>query len=96
MASNIRRKHSREFKFKAAMDAIRGEITMAQLMQKYGVHSSQIHAWKRQLLDDGPAIFDGPSSKSKTENESENTDVLLRKIGQLTIERDFLKKVSGN
>jgi transposase-like protein len=94
MTSKMKKKpHTPEFKFKVAIEAIRGNKTTAELCQEYSVVSSQIFKWKKALLDHGSEVF-----KNGTPTQSvENTEIekLHAKIGRLTIENDFLEKVLG-
>lgn len=85
----MRKTHSKDFKFKVAIEAIRGDLTIAQIISKYQVAESLVHRWKKQLLDFGSDVFDG----KKTANHSDSVDVdkLHAKIGKLTLERDFLE-----
>lgn len=85
--------HSAEYKFKVALEAIKGEKTTAELCQEYGVVSSQIFSWKKALLEHGAEVFSkGIPSKAKQDNEVEK---LHATIGRLTVENDFLAKVLG-
>ena len=85
-----KRTHSKEFKAKVALDAIRGAETIADLAQRHGVHPGQIQKWKAQAIDGIHESFS--AGKKGQQQESIDADVLERKIGQLVVENDFLKK----
>lgn len=89
-----KRTHTNEFKSKVALEAIRGETTVAVMAQKYGIHPGQIQAWKALMLKGAPEIFGG--SKTGGQKEHDNKEELERKIGQLVVENDFLKKKLEN
>jgi transposase len=89
-----RRRYSAEFKAKVAMEAIRGELTLAELSAKHGIHHTMIGAWKRQAMDGMASLFDNGDQSSKAASEAE-IEKLHAKIGQLLVERDFLAKASG-
>ena len=89
-----RKKHSNELKARIALDAIRGQKTMSELASEYGVHANQIGRWKKQLLDAAPDIFSRGKNKEAEKNEVER-DHLYKKVGQLQIEVDWLKKKTG-
>ena len=93
---NIRKKHSAEFKAKVAMAAIREEGTVAELSGKYGIHASQIHAWKKAVQDGVMALCEG-DKKAARRDAADKTRLteLHAKIGQLTMERDFFRDRSG-
>lgn len=89
-----RRKHSPAFKAKVALAAVKGDQTIEELASQFGMHPAQIHTWKRALLEGAAAVFDGqPAKKDKAHGAL--VDQLYRQIGQLTVERDFLRDRSG-
>jgi transposase len=85
-----RRTHVPEFKSKVALAAIKGDLTMAELVKKFDIHANQITEWKKQLLDGAPDVF-GKGAK-KAEDTVETVQQLHAKIGQLTMENDFLER----
>ena len=91
-----RKRYAADFKAKVALEALRGELTTAQLATKHGVHQTMISEWKRQAVDGLAGVFSDKSAAQETARASE-TDVekLHAKIGQLLVERDFLAKASG-
>ncbi len=88
-----RRNHSPEFKAKVALEAAKGDKTIAQLAQKHNLHANQITSWKKELIENAASIFSSSANTSK--NVSDDVDKLHAKIGQLTMENDFLAKVLG-
>lgn len=91
MARRARRNHSGAFKAKVALAAIRGEKTAAELAQQFDVHPNQITAWRAQLLDGAAEVFGGGASAPPAVDVKE----LHAKIGQLTLENDFLSGALG-
>lgn len=94
--TNIRKKHNSAFKAKVALAALREEGTVAELSGKYGVHASQIHAWKKAAQDGLAGLFEGDRKavRSEAAGKTQLTE-LHAKIGQLTMERDFFRERSG-
>jgi transposase-like protein len=93
MAKKKRRKHSAEFKAKVALEVVREQQTVEAIARKYKVSATMVHKWKRQLLENLSKIFDTEAGSSSDSSEREAE--LLKKIGELTIERDFLSKGLG-
>lgn len=94
MSKTKRTRYSAEFKAKVALEAIRGELTLAELAAKHGVHPTMISNWKQQAIENMAEAFSGKSERSRTDEEARIKE-LHAKIGQLTVERDFLAKASG-
>ena len=88
-----RRNHAPEFKAKVAMAALRGDKTLAELSSEFGVHQAMIAKWLRQLKDDAASVF--AKKQEHTGVPEKQIMKLHAKIGQLTIERDFLAKACG-
>lgn len=94
MTSQIKKKpHSAEYKFKVALEAAKGEKTVSELCQEYGVVSSQIFKWKKALLEHGNEIFSN-GMPTRTSQDAE-LDKLHATIGRLKVENDFLAKFAG-
>ena len=88
--SRRRRNHSPAFKAKVALAALKGDKTLSELAAQFDVHANQIQQWKRQLADQACGIFgDKAEQKKNTDKEIKS---LHAKIGQLTVENDFLAK----
>jgi transposase len=89
-----RKRYAAEFKAKVALEALRGELTMAQLATKHGVHQTMISEWKRQAVEGLASVFSGKAEAKEGLREGE-LEKLHAKIGQLLVERDFLAKAFG-
>ena len=87
MSKRKRRNHSANFKAKVALAALAGEKTLSELAEQYEVHPNQIATWKRQLAEQAATIFD----KGTGSEPDVDIKVLHAKIGQLTLENDFLE-----
>jgi transposase-like protein len=88
MSRRPRRNHSPAFKAKVALEAAKGEYTLGELSKKFDVHPNQITQWKVQLLERMSEVFDRPGG---SEAPPVDVKVLHAKIGELTLENDFLE-----
>jgi transposase len=84
-----RQKHSGAFKAKVAIEALQERETLVELSKKYGIHPNQITRWKKEFLERAPQLFEKTHPADKDEKEIEK---LYTKIGQLEMEREYLKK----
>jgi transposase len=84
-----RQKHSGAFKAKVAIEAIQERETLSELSKRYGIHPNMITRWKKEFLERAPQLFDKTLPADKEEKDLEK---LYAKIGQLEMEREFLKK----
>jgi putative transposase len=89
----MRKQYEGSFKAKVALEALKGEKTMAQLAGEYDVHPNQIGRWKTELLEKLPELFS--DRRKRVDKDREETEAeLYRQIGQLKVELDWLKKKS--
>ena len=88
MAKRSRRNHSPAFKAKVALAALKGEKTLAELAQQFDVHPNQVTQWKAQLLEGAAGVFGGGGAEPVA---SVDLKSLHAKIGELTLENDFLE-----
>ena len=90
MESAMKKNYSNTFKFKVALEMIKGDLTTSELISKYQVSKSVLHKWKNHLLEKGAEAFADKASKSK--ETAIDLDSLHATIGKLKVENDFLLK----
>lgn len=89
----VRRNHSPALKAKVALEAVREQSTVAEIAQRYKVHPTQVNKWKKAVLTNLVRLFDpADEASASAKGDSEREDELLKKIGELTVERDFLAR----
>ena len=86
-----RKVHTAAFKAKVALAALKGDRTANELAGQFDVHSTLIHAWKKQLLEGAEAIFSGPARPASADAEARQAE-LFEQIGRLKMELEWLKK----
>ena len=91
MSKTKRKRYSPEFKAKVALEAIKGEQTISELGTRYGLHPNMITNWKRQAVENLAETFSTKAERARTDDDPQIKE-LHAKIGQLTVERDFLAK----
>ena len=94
MTRRPRRNHTPAFKAKVALAALRGEQTLVELSQQFDVHANQIKQWKDQLLEGATDVFGG-EHKPEAATSAVDIKTLHAKIGELTLENDFLSGALG-
>ena len=81
-------------KFKIALEAYKGDRSVTDIAEEHGVHPTQVHRWKKELMEHGPEIFAGKHDDDQQAVEAER-DELYRKVGHQQVQIDFLKKKLG-
>jgi transposase len=90
-----RRTFTAAFKAKVAVAAIQGQKTVNEIAAEFEVHPNQVTAWKKQMLENASAAFSDKEQRGEKAFEAER-DRLLRQIGQLQVEVDWIKKKTGH
>lgn len=94
MGEAKRNSYTKEFKFKVAIAAIKGEKQLSELAAEFKVHQTLISNWKRLLMEQGADVFDTKGQKPDQDRPGASEE-LVRTIGQQTIQIDWLKKKLG-
>ena len=94
MSKAKRKRYSAEFKAKVAREALKEEVTAAEIATLFSIHPTQVVEWKRQAIEGLGDIFTGKTGRNDIAHEAQIKE-LHAKIGQLTVERDFLGKAFG-
>jgi transposase len=90
--TKTRKSYTAAFKARVAVEAIQERKTMSELVTEYGVHSNMIQRWKKEFISRSPEIFETKVPSAEDEKEKQK---LYAKIGQLEMEKEWLKKISG-
>jgi transposase-like protein len=94
MTKRSRRNHSAKFKARIALEALKGDSTLAELASRHGVHATQIVTWRKQLLEHAGEVFE--NGNPVAEDAERRIRDLQAKVGELTMERDFLYGALGS
>jgi transposase-like protein len=86
-----RRKHTAEFKARVALEALKGIKTASEIAHEYEIHPVMVSKWKKELISRMPELFD-EKNKPRAKDTDKEQEQLHRKVGQLTMEVDFLEK----
>lgn len=90
----MKKTYDSKFKSRVALEAVRGDLTIAEIASKYQVHPNQVHNWKKRLMEGASDIFMSTSERKSEQKKPYTEDDLMKKIGRLEVENDFLRSVS--
>ena len=85
----MKKTYDSKFKSRVALEALRRDLTVAEIVGKYQIHPNQVQQWKKKLMESASEVF-----QTKAENKPYTEDDLMKKIGRLEVEIDFLRNVS--
>jgi len=88
-----RKQYSSQFKFKVALEAMREQATINEIASRNSVHPNQVRNWKKQLMEEGSAVFERETGRDRQEQETQEAE-LYEQIGRLKMELEWLKKKS--
>lgn len=88
----MRKKFEAGFKARVALEAIKGEKTLAEISSQYGVHPNMITRWKQEVLEKLPGVFDKKAARREETETEEKVEKLYKAVGELKMENDWLKK----
>ncbi len=94
MSKTKRKRYAAEFKAKVAREALKEEVTIAEIAARFNIHPNQVSEWKKQAIEGLTDVFANKADRNDAAHESEIKE-LHAKIGQLTVEKDFLAKAFG-
>ena len=86
-----RKRYSSQFKFRVALEAMKGQATINEIASQNNVHPNQVRNWKKQLVEEGAAVFERETSLDRREQEAQEAE-LYEQIGRLKMELEWLKK----
>ncbi len=93
--SRKRRQHEAPFKFRVALEAVRGLKTVSQIASEHQVHPNLVSGWKKQLLDEGPTVFSSSAARQQPDQAVREAE-LYEQIGRLKMELEWLKKKAAS
>ena len=89
----MKKSYDSKFKSRVALEAQRGDLTVAEIAGKYQIHPNLVQQWKKKLQESASDVF-MTKAERKSENKPYTEDDLMKKIGRLEVENDFLRRVS--